>query len=133
MTDSARVAALRRARQRQARIEVATARAVKARAALDRAIKARELSAERHDERVARAETASAAEAVDLAQVCGSIEATAEILGCSTRDVRRLVKADNERRTQTPNDQASRRAGRIDRSASTQPDARGNDDPIPDA
>jgi hypothetical protein len=69
-------------------------------------------------------------ETVDLAQVCGSVEATAEILGCSVRDVRRLVKADDERRTQTPNDQASRRGDRTDRSASMQlPDAGGNDDP----
>ena len=98
---SSRVAALRRARQRQARIESATARATRAQAALDRAIKAREQSAERHDERVREAEVASAAEVVQLTRVCGSTEAAAEILGRTVRDIRTVLKSERERSSAT--------------------------------
>lgn len=98
---SSRVAALRRARQRQARIESATARATRAQAALDRAIKAREQSAERHDERVREAEAASAAEVVQLVRVCGSTEGAAEILGRTVRDIRRVLKSEDERSSAT--------------------------------
>lgn len=106
MTNS-RVAALRRARERQSRIEAATARATRAQAALERAIKARLLAAERHDERVRDAEEATATEAAGLARVCGSAEAAAEILGWSMRHVRSVLKSEHERtsgapRTRTP-------------------------------
>lgn len=94
-----RVAALRRARERQARIEAATARTVKARASLDRAIVAREVAIERYDERVADAEAAWAAETAELAGVCRSADAAAEILGWSVRELRRVVKSDRELRT----------------------------------
>ncbi|TCO37624.1 hypothetical protein EV646_12311 [Kribbella antiqua] len=99
MGASERVEALKRARQRQARIEAATARTIRAYAALERAIQARAFAVERHDERVAAAETASAAETAELARVCGSAEAAAEILGWSVRDVRRVVKEANGQRT----------------------------------
>jgi hypothetical protein len=94
MSGSERVAALRRARQRQARIEAATARAIRAHAAVERAIKARAAAAEQHDERVARAEASASADTAELARVCGSAEAAGEILGWTTREVRRLVKAE---------------------------------------
>jgi hypothetical protein len=98
---SSRVAALRRARQRQVRIESATARATRAQTALERAIKVRQLAAERHDERVRAAEAASAVEVVELARVCGSTEAAAEILGRPVQDVRRVLKSEHERSTAT--------------------------------
>src|SRR4051812_15693048 len=108
---NSRVAALRRARQRQARIESATARATRAQAALDRAIKARELAAEHHDERVREAEATSATEVVQLTRVCGSAEAAAEILGRTVRDIRKVLKAEHERSTATsePNARSTRR------------------------
>jgi hypothetical protein len=96
MSGSERVAALRRARQRQARIEAATARAIRAHAAVERAIKARAAAAEQHDERVARAEASASADTAELARVCGSAEAAAEILGLTTREVRRVVKTEAE-------------------------------------
>ena len=96
MSGSERVAALRRARQRQARIEAATARAIRAHAAVERAIKARAAAAEEHDERVVRAEAGASADTAELARVCGSADAAAEILGWSTREVRRVVKAEAE-------------------------------------
>jgi excisionase family DNA binding protein len=97
MTASDRLAALRRARQRQARIEAATTRAIKAHGGLERAITARQIAAERHDERVARAEALSESETADLARACGSAEAAAEILGWTVREVRRVLKAEIER------------------------------------
>jgi hypothetical protein len=101
MAGSDRVAALRRARQRQARIETATARAIRAQVNVSRAVKAREASAERHDERVRRAEESAASETAELARVCGSADAAAEILGWTTREVRRVVKAEAERQSPT--------------------------------
>ncbi|TDO51552.1 hypothetical protein EV643_103291 [Kribbella sp. VKM Ac-2527] len=98
MAASERVAALRRARERQARIEVATARAIKAQASLARAIETKALAIQRYDERVANAEAASATETAELARVCGSAEAAAEILGWSVRDLRRVVKEERGRR-----------------------------------
>ncbi|GAB2679275.1 hypothetical protein [Kribbella swartbergensis] len=98
MGASERVAALRRARERQARIEAATARTITAQAAVARAIEARALAIERYDERVAGAEAASAAEIAELAKVCGSTDAAAEILGWSVRDLRRVLKSHRTRR-----------------------------------
>jgi hypothetical protein len=57
------------------------------------------MAAERHDDRVARAEALSESETADLARACGSAEAAAEILGWSARDVRRILKAEIERGT----------------------------------
>lgn len=99
MGASERVAALQRARQRQARIEAATARAIKAQTSLERAIQAKETAIRRCDERVTAAETRSAVEIAELAQVCGSADAAAEILGWSIRQVRRTIKSERERRT----------------------------------
>jgi len=120
MGASERVAALRRARQRQARIEAATARTIRAYASLDRAIEAKARAVERHDERVTNAEAASTFETAELARVCGSAEAAAEILGWSIRDLRRVLKTETERRTEpsgkaangrSPEDAAAARSG----------------------
>lgn len=97
MGASERVAALRRARERQTRIEAATTRTLKAQASLDRAVEARTIAIERYDERVAEAEAARAAEIADLVRTCRSSEAAAEILGWSVQEVRRVVKVDRER------------------------------------
>lgn len=129
MGASARVAALQRARQRQARIEAATARTIRARGVLERALQARALAAERHDERVAKAEEASAAEIAELAQVCGTADAAAEILGWAVRDVRRVIKAEVERQAQVQDERqlrGRRRTGRVEPSARL--DAGGNGD-----
>ena len=98
MGASERVAALRRARERQARIEAATTRTLKAQTLLERAVEARSVAIERFDERVAEAEAARAAEIADLARTCRSSEAAAEILGWSVQELRRVLKADRERR-----------------------------------
>jgi hypothetical protein len=112
MGASERVAALRRARERQARIEAATGRAIRAQASLDRAVEAKALAIERYDERIATAEAFSATETAELARVCGSAEAAAEILGCSVRDLRRVLKAEKERRaTAAPPVRQTRRGG----------------------
>jgi hypothetical protein len=124
MSGSDRVAALRRARQRQARIEAATARAIRAHAAVDRAIKAREMAAERHDERVAKAEAGASAHTAELARVCGSAEAAAEILGWSTREIRRVVKAQSELDHQSTADLSARSKRR--RASSSPPDEAGD-------
>jgi hypothetical protein len=94
-----RVAALRRARERQARIEAATTRTIKAQTSLNRAVEAKALAMERYDRRVTDAEATCAAEVAELARICRSAEAAAEILGWSIGEVRRVVKAERERHT----------------------------------
>ncbi|GAB2615004.1 hypothetical protein GCM10027269_84400 [Kribbella endophytica] len=120
------MAALQRARQRQARIEAATGRAVRARAALERANRSRELAIERHNEKVIGAQAASIREAADLAKVCGSTEAAAEILGLSLREMRRLLKSDVPETSARPK-QVSPRSGRRDADST---DRGGGDGPL---
>lgn len=97
MGASERVAALRRARHRQRRIEAATADAVNAQTSVTRAIQAKETAMRRCDEHVAAAESRSESAVAELAKICGSSEATAEILGWSIREVRRALKSVRER------------------------------------
>ncbi|WP_344162640.1 hypothetical protein [Kribbella yunnanensis] len=78
-----------------------TARAVKAFTDLQRAHAATAQAMLRCGERVARAEEVADSETAELAKVCGSAEAAAEILGRTTRDVRRIIKIDRERRGST--------------------------------
>jgi hypothetical protein len=73
---------------------------IRAQASLDRGIEAKANALQRYDERVSSAEALSEAEAADLAKVCGSAEAAAEILGWSVSELRRVVKTDRERRAQ---------------------------------
>jgi hypothetical protein len=86
-----RVAALKRARERQRRIEEQVARAVRAYGAAERARAARERVIERADRRVSDATELAARETARLAATCGSAEAAAEILELDVRDVRRAV------------------------------------------
>ncbi|GAA0597538.1 hypothetical protein HPO96_35040 [Kribbella sandramycini] len=92
-----RPAALRRARERQARIETATGRTVKAFADVARARSAKAAAVERCDARISAAEAAAESETAEFVKVCGSAEAVAEILGMSAREVRRAIKAVRER------------------------------------
>ncbi|GAA3112898.1 hypothetical protein JOF29_002822 [Kribbella aluminosa] len=57
------------------------------------------LAIERYDERVADAEMTYEAVIAELARICRSAEAAAEIFSCSLGEVRRVVKAERERRT----------------------------------
>ncbi|NIK61307.1 hypothetical protein [Kribbella shirazensis] len=75
---------------------------MRAQTSLDRAVEARTLAIERYDERVADAEAACAAEIAELARVCRSTEAAAEILGVPVSELRRIVKVDRERRRANP-------------------------------
>jgi len=97
MGASERAAALRRARERQAKIEAATAVVVAAQSNVGRAIEAKNQAIERHDERIVAAEEHVQSETSRLAKVCGSAEAAAEILGVSQREVRRMIKAERSR------------------------------------
>lgn len=114
MGASARAAALRRARERQARIETAAAVAVATRGNVVRAKEAKCHAIERHDELIAAAEMLSQAGTTRLAKVCGSAEAAAEILGISQREVRRMVRAERGRSAE---DRGSPRTGARDEDA----------------
>lgn len=71
---------------------------------------ARCVGAERHEERVRRAEESAASETAELARVCGSLDAAAEILGWTAREVRRVVKAQTEGKSATSRDAVRRLA-----------------------
>ncbi len=108
MGASERAAALRRARERQARIEAATAQAVAAQGGVQRAVDMKVQAVERCDERIAVAEQTFEATTAYLAKVCGSVEVAAEILGLSQREVRRVMKAERERRALRPTDSGAK-------------------------
>jgi hypothetical protein len=111
-----RVAALKRARERQRRIEEQVARAVRAYTAVDRARAARERAMERADQRVTDATRLAVGETARLAAICDSAEAAAEILDLDVRDVRRAVassvRADDQQRS-TSERQAVRAAAAL--------------------
>ena len=94
-----RVAALKRARERQRRIEEQTSRTVRAFRAADRARAARERAVERADQHLHDAIAAATAETARLADICGSVEAAAEILGIEAREVRRAAGTVEKRPT----------------------------------
>lgn len=86
-----RVAGVRRARERQSRIEAATVGVARAQARLERQQAARERARAEADSRVAGAEDALTREIGVLVDACGSTAYAAEILGMEERDVRKAV------------------------------------------
>jgi predicted transcriptional regulator len=90
-------------------------------------VRARATAAERHDGRVRSAEAARAVEVAELAQVCGTVDAVAEILGMTTRDVRTVIKAAVEKQPAATGKGVRRRAGQVARPARGDG---GNDDDV---
>lgn len=84
-----RVAAVRRARERQTRIEAATVRVARAQALVQRRRATRDRVLAAAAARVAAAEAAVAGEISTLVSACGSTAYAAEILDLPERDVRR--------------------------------------------
>lgn len=93
MAGRERIAALKRARERQRRIEEQVIRTVRSYAAAERARAARAHAIERADQRVAVATGRVIRETALLVEVCGSAEAAAEILDVDIRQVRRAASA----------------------------------------
>jgi hypothetical protein len=112
-----RVAALKRARERQRRVEEQLARAVRAHAAVERARAARDRAIERADQRVTDATGLAVHETARLAATCASAEAAAEILDLDVRDVRRAVAAS----VQAEDEQTSALERKPTRAAATPP------------
>lgn len=99
-----RVAALRRARERQHLIEQAATRAVKAQTAVKRAQQARQAALQKADARVREAQQTWAEEIAGLAAVAGSPVIAADILGISQREAQR---ASSEARRSQRHDSAA--------------------------
>lgn len=91
MSGRDRVAAVKRARERQARIEEALARVTKAQRRAEQAWAQRQRSLEAAEAKVASAEDRVACDIAALATICGSTAYVAEVLGFSERQVSRLI------------------------------------------
>jgi hypothetical protein len=91
MASRERIAALRRARERQTRIETATTRVSRTQVRVEQAKSRRQRALESADSRVAEAELELAREVKALVTSCGSIEYAAEILELNERDVRKMT------------------------------------------
>lgn len=91
MSSRERVAALRRARERQSRIEAATTRVARAQQRVERAKTRRQRALESSDSRVAEAEIELAREVEALVTCCGSRGYAAEILELNEREIRKTV------------------------------------------
>jgi hypothetical protein len=86
-----RIAAVKRARERQTRIEAATVRVAKAQGALSRAEARRDRAVEAAQAGVVRAGLEVAREVDALVDRCGSIGYAADILEVSERQVRKML------------------------------------------
>lgn len=91
MTSRDRIAALRRARERQTRIETATTRVSRTRGRVEQARSRRQRALESADAKVAETELELAREVKALVTCCGSTEYAAEILELNERDVRKMT------------------------------------------
>ena len=87
-----RIAAVRRARERQARIEVATTRVAQAQRRVEQADSRRQRALDSANARLADTELALAREIEALVTSCGSAGYAAEILGLDERQVRKITR-----------------------------------------
>ncbi len=121
-----RIASVRRARERQARIEVVTTRVARAQRRVEQAEIRRQRTLDAANEKLADTELDLAREVDSLVTSCGSTEYAAEILGLDERQVRKLTtraqrtgRADNQidgnartdRNRTRPPDQATAKGG----------------------
>jgi hypothetical protein len=86
-----RLTAIKRARERQARIEAATLRVTHAQARLERAKTAKDRAVSTADQKIATAQADLATEVAALVAACRSTSYAAEILELDERLVRRLA------------------------------------------
>jgi hypothetical protein len=87
-----RVAAVKRARERQARVEAVAVRVAKAQRRVDQASARRQRALEVADARVAEVRDEYSREVHALVDTCGSIGYAADVLGLSERDVRTMIR-----------------------------------------
>lgn len=91
-----RIAAVKRARERQARVEAVAVRVAKVQRRIDQATARRQRAIDAADARLVELGDEHAREVNALADTCGSINYTAEVLGLGERDVRRAIKRAKE-------------------------------------
>lgn len=98
MSGRDRIAAVKRAREKQARIEAATVRVAHAQQRAERAKDQRRRSVEMADAKVADREREVGTEVGLLVDVCGSTRYAADVLGLSEQQVRKMVKRTSQDR-----------------------------------
>jgi hypothetical protein len=103
MASRDRIAAVKRARERQARIETATTRVSRAQRRVEQSRARRQRALEAADSKVSDAELELAREVNALVTCCGSTEYAAEILELDQRAVRKMTAQAqrNDRRATT--------------------------------
>jgi hypothetical protein len=98
MSGRNRIAAVKRAREKQARIEAATVRVAQSQQGAERARDQRRRSVEMADAKVADREREVDTEVGLLVDVCGSTRYAADVLGLPERQVRQMVKRQSQDR-----------------------------------
>ena len=87
-----RIAAVKRARERQARVEAAAVRVAKVQRRVDQAVVRRQRTIEAADARLSEIEHEYCQEVDALVDTCGSVNYAAEVLGVGEREVRRAMR-----------------------------------------
>jgi hypothetical protein len=87
-----RVAAVKRARERQARVEAAAVQVAKAQRRVDQAGARRQRALDAADARLAEVRDEYSREVHALVDTCGSIGYAADVLDLSERDVRIMIR-----------------------------------------
>ena len=92
MAGRERIAAVKRARERQARVEAAVVRVAKVQRRADQAAIRRQRTIDAADARLGEIEHEYCQEVDALVGTCGSVSYAAEVLGLGERDVRRSMR-----------------------------------------
>jgi hypothetical protein len=107
MAGRERIAAVKRARERQARVEAAAVRVAKVQRRVDQAAIRRQRAIDAADARLGQLEDEYSREVHALVDTCGSLGYAAEVLGLGERAVRRALRRAKDR----PPEQAASRGG----------------------
>ena len=102
-----RIAAVRRARERQARIEAATTRVAQAQRRVEQAESRRQKTLDSANARLADTELGLAREIEALVTSCGSTGFAAEILGLDERQIRKITTRARRNGRDDPNKSAT--------------------------
>lgn len=87
-----RIAAVKRARERQARVEAATIRVARMQRRVEQSAARRQRAIDAADARLAEVKDAYSREVEALVDTCGSVGYAADVLGLSERDVRSAIR-----------------------------------------
>ncbi len=103
-----RIAAVKRARERQARVEAAAVRVAKSQRRVDQAALRRKRAIDAANARLGEIEDEYCCEVRALVETCGSVAYAAEILELGERDVRRAMRRAKDHKAKEADDRGER-------------------------